>query len=166
MRRGVRRAAGGGLVAAALSVLAAGCPSEAHASAIGGAGSAPEPPTARAAQEPAPRRTLVAVIHVRFRFGRADLDAAGEAALTAIVNELRDDPTLTVDLEGATDPVGPLDYNMRLSQRRVETVERWLLANGVSRDRLIGAAGRGPLLDSAVEDDAKRRVAVKLMALQ
>jgi len=125
--------------------------------------SAPEPRTARTTPETATRRTLVSIVHVRFGFDRADLNVGAEAALATIAKELRDNPNLTIDLEGATDPVGTLDYNVRLSQRRVDVVRRWLVTNGVPRARIVGSIGRGPLLDASVKDDAKRRVMVKLM---
>jgi outer membrane protein OmpA-like peptidoglycan-associated protein len=70
---------------------------------------------------------------------------------------------MTIDLEGTTDPVGRLDYNLRLSQRRVETVRRWLVAKGVDRSRIVGSRGRGPLVNVSVKNDVKRRVIVKLM---
>jgi OOP family OmpA-OmpF porin len=100
---------------------------------------------------------------VPFAFDHADLDASAEAALAMIVKELRDNPHLTIDLEGSTDPVGPRDYNVRLSQRRVEAVRRWLVDKGVDRRRIVGSAGRGPLVGVAVQNSLKRRVVVKLM---
>jgi outer membrane protein OmpA-like peptidoglycan-associated protein len=108
-------------------------------------------------------RTLVGVVHVPFGFDRADLEPGAEAALAAIVKELREHPTMTIDLEGTTDGVGRLDYNLRLSQRRVEAVTRWLMARGVDRSRIVGAKGRGPVANTSVKDDVKRRVMVKLM---
>jgi outer membrane protein OmpA-like peptidoglycan-associated protein len=93
----------------------------------------------------------------------ADLDASAEAALTAIVKELRDSPHVTLDLEGATDPVGRLDYNIKLSQRRVEVVKRWLVDKGIAPNRIVGATARGPLSDASVKNNLKRRVMVKLM---
>lgn len=135
----------------------------AQAPSTGIRGNAVEPRTARSSPDAGLGRSLVGIIHVRFAFGRADLDAGAQAALTAIAKELRDNPQLTLDLEGATDPVGSLEYNVRLSQQRVETVQRWLERNGVSRTRIVGSVGRGPLVDASVSDDAKRRVMVKLM---
>jgi outer membrane protein OmpA-like peptidoglycan-associated protein len=119
------------------------------------------PPPAPAV--PAGRRTLIGVVHVPFAFDRADLDTTAEAALGAIVKELRDNPQMTLDLEGTTDPVGGLDYNLRLSQRRVETVRRWLVDKGIDRTRIVSSSGRGPLVDASVKNTSKRRVVVKLM---
>ncbi len=49
-----------------------------------------------------------------------------------------------IRIEGHTDSVGNLNYNMKLSQKRAETVVRYLVGRGgVSRDRLI-AEGFGP----------------------
>jgi outer membrane protein OmpA-like peptidoglycan-associated protein len=70
---------------------------------------------------------------------------------------------VTLDLEGTTDPVGRLDYNLKLSQRRVEVVKRWLMDKGVAPARIVGATARGPLSDAALKNDLKRRVMVKLM---
>jgi outer membrane protein OmpA-like peptidoglycan-associated protein len=108
-------------------------------------------------------RTLVAVIHVPFGFDRADLDPKAEVALAAILKELRENPAVTIDLEGSTDSVGRLDYNVRLSERRVEAVKRWLVGHGVDRARVIGSTARGPLANGPIAEPVKRRVMVKLM---
>ena len=121
-------------------------------------------PTATAPDRAARGRTLIGVIHVPFGFDRADLEPGSEAALGTIVKELREHPTMTIDLEGTTDTAGSLDYNLRLSQRRVETVTRWLTAKGVDRSRIVGTKGRGPVVSTSLKDDVKRRVMVKLMA--
>ena len=120
-------------------------------------------PTATAPDRVARGRTLIGVIHVPFAFDRADLEPGSEAALGTIVKELREHPTMTIDLEGTTDTAGSLDYNLRLSQRRVEAVTRWLTAKGVERNRIVGTKGLGPVVSTSQKDDAKRRVMVKLM---
>ncbi len=137
--------------------------------------STPAPAVARstppgAESPPPPRRiprtarTLVAVVQVPFGFDRADLDPAAKAALTPILDEMRRNTGLTIDLEGSTDLVGSADYNLKLSERRVEAVRRYLLGRGVARARIVGSTARGPLADVAVKDDSKRRVMVKLMS--
>jgi len=120
-------------------------------------------PTATVPDRAARGRTLIGVIHVPFGFDRADLEVGAEAALGSIVKELREHPTMTIDLEGTTDTVGNRDYNLRLSQRRVEAVSRWLTAKGVDRNRIVGTKGLGPVVSTSPKDDGKRRVMVKLM---
>ena len=126
-------------------------------------------PPGTAESKPTPDRipratpTLVAVVHVPFGFDRADLDPAAEAALVSILKEMRRNPGLTVGLEGSTDAIGSADYNLKLSQRRVEAVRRWLVSHGIERARIVSSTARGPLASVAVKDDLKRRVMVKLM---
>ena len=130
----------------------------------------PDSPTVARAIRPTPDhvppagRTLVAVVHVPFAFDRADVNPTAEAALATILKELRENPSVTIDLEGSTDSVGRLEYNVRLSERRVEAVKGWLVGHGVKRTRIIGSTARGPLPSGgAVTDSIKRRVMVKLM---
>jgi OmpA family protein len=106
---------------------------------------------ARSGPDPAARtdRMLVAVVHA-------------EAALASILKQVREQAGVTLELEGTTDAVGGYDYNLRLSQRRVAAVKRWLIQNGVNPARIIGATSRGPLDDPSLKDSAKRRVMVKV----
>jgi outer membrane protein OmpA-like peptidoglycan-associated protein len=123
----------------------------------------PAAPKNPMAQESVKVRALLGVVHVRFAFNRADLDDGAEKALASVLKELKDNPTLTVDLEGSTDSKGARDYNVQLSQRRVEAVRRFLLARGVESPRVVQSSGVGELKDGSVPEDQKRRVAVKLM---
>lgn len=107
-------------------------------------------------------RSLVETVNVHFGFDRWDLDDNAQTALLSMVKELREGPTLSVDLQGYTDPVGTHDYNVRLSQRRVEVVRRFLVKNGVDLPRIY-SVGLGPLQDRTIGDEQKRRVTVKLM---
>ena len=70
---------------------------------------------------------------------------------------MKENPRLAVELEGYTDPSGSLEYNLALSQRRVEAVRRFLVQQGVDLRR-IQAAGLGPIADSKLPADQKRRV--------
>jgi outer membrane protein OmpA-like peptidoglycan-associated protein len=109
-------------------------------------------------------RQQVETVSVHFGFDRWDLDDGAQTALLTIVQELQKNPRLTVDLEGFTDPVGPNDYNIQLSQRRVEAVKRYLVKQGVEQPR-IQTVGLGPLADRDSKEAApkRRRVSVNLM---
>jgi outer membrane protein OmpA-like peptidoglycan-associated protein len=106
-------------------------------------------------------RNLVETVEVRFGFGKADLGDAVQTALVGLAREMKENPRLAVELEGYTDSTGSLDYNLALSQRRVETVRRFLVQQGVDLRR-IHAAGLGPITDRTLPAEQKRRVTVKL----
>jgi outer membrane protein OmpA-like peptidoglycan-associated protein len=107
-------------------------------------------------------RDLVETIHVHFAFDRADLSDAAQTALLAVANELKHTPRLSVDLEGFTDTTGERDYNIALSQRRVEAVRRFLVQHGADLSR-VHSVGLGPLYGSQDDAARQRRVTVKLM---
>jgi outer membrane protein OmpA-like peptidoglycan-associated protein len=109
------------------------------------------------------KRQLVETLHVQFGFDKADLTDGAQTALATIMKELRANPALTVELEGFTDPTGPKNYNVTLSQRRVETVRRYLIEQGAELPR-IHSVGLGPLPGGKGDEVAKqRRVTLKLM---
>ena len=108
------------------------------------------------------KRSLVETIHVQFAFDKAELSDAAQTALATIVKELKENPNLTVDLEGFTDQTGARDYNVTLSQRRVESVRRFLVEQGAELPR-INSVGLGPVNGAKEEQAKQRRVSVKLM---
>jgi len=108
------------------------------------------------------KRSLVETVHVQFAFDKADLSDAAQTALAAIVKELQENPNLTVELEGFTDSTGPRDYNVSLSQRRVESVRRYFVEQGTELPR-INSVGLGPVNGAKEEQAKQRRVTVKLM---
>lgn len=109
-------------------------------------------------------RNPVQTLHVQFGFDKADLDDAAQSTLLVLTKKLRENPKLTVDLEGYADSVGSRDYNLWLSQKRVQMVRRYLVARGVEAAR-IRSTGAGHIADgSTPQEQAKnRRVTVKLM---
>jgi outer membrane protein OmpA-like peptidoglycan-associated protein len=109
-------------------------------------------------------RDLVDTVQVLFGFDRWDLNDAAQTALLTVVKELKQNPNLTVDLQGYTDPTGPREYNIQLSQRRVEAVRRYLIEQGLELPR-VSAVGLGPINEKvSPQERAKlRRVTVKMM---
>ena len=105
---------------------------------------------------------VVETVNVQFGFGRSELDDGAQTTLLGLVKEMQANPGLTVDLVGYTDTKGPRDYNYMLSQRRVESVRRFLVEKGVQIGR-IQAVGLGALSDRGTPEAQKRRVAAKLM---
>src|SRR5215467_10174555 len=107
-------------------------------------------------------------VAILFRFDKAELDDRGQTALLDVAKQLQENPNLVVELEGYTDSVGGSDYNVQLSQRRSETVRRFLVEKGVEMHR-IHSIGLGDVRPSADNNTPKgreqnRRVMVKFFA--
>jgi len=109
-------------------------------------------------------RSQVGTVHVLFAFDRSDLNKAAQTDLLSLIKKLRENPKFTVGLEGYADSAGARDYNLQLSQKRVEAVRRYLAEKGVEASR-IRSDSLGQLPDAGTpEEQAKnRRVTVKLM---
>ena len=127
----------------------------------------PEPdptPAPEAPEEPVvviEEPTLQIVDRIYFEFDSAKLDLRSYAVLDGVAETLNahlDIPMIRV--EGHTDWKGPAEYNLRLSQRRAESVVRYLtIKAGVSRVRLeaIGFGETRPLVPNArTEEDLAR----------
>ena len=73
-----------------------------------------------------------------------------------------------VELEGYTDSVGALPYNVQLSQRRSEAVRRFLVEKGIEMNRIhsIGLGDIKPSADNATPKgrEQNRRVMVRFFA--
>ena len=80
--------------------------------------------------------------NVLFKFDSADLQAEAMAQLGEIVQAMKQQPTLGVDVVGHADSRGTEAYNLALSQRRAEVVSDYLSASGVAAAR-ISASWRG-----------------------
>jgi len=107
-------------------------------------------------------RNLVETYQVQFGFDKWDLNDNAQTTLVAIIKEMKENQRLTVDLEGYADPVGTYPYNVGLSQRRVESVRRFLVEKGIELPR-IHLVGLGPITEKGTPNEQKRRVTVKMM---
>jgi outer membrane protein OmpA-like peptidoglycan-associated protein len=96
---------------------------------------------------------------IYFNLDSAKLQRRSYAVLDNVGEVLNEHPEIPIiRVEGHTDATGPFAYNMRLSQRRAESVVRYLVENGgVGEDRLI-AEGFGEM--RPLVPDAKTKAAL------
>lgn len=107
-------------------------------------------------------RNQVENYQVLFGFDKWDLNDNAQTTLVSIIKEMKENPNLTVDLQGYADPVGSYPYNVGLSQRRVESVRRFLVEKGIELPR-IHLIGLGPIAEKGTPNAEKRKVTVKLL---
>lgn len=80
---------------------------------------------------------------VFFAFDQYDLNAESRAFLDSMYSNLESRGFPMVEIAGYTDSVGPYDYNLRLSEKRAQSVLDYLVSLGVPADKL-SAKGFGP----------------------
>ena len=98
---------------------------------------------------------------VTFAFGKANLKPQAQAALDGIYGEIAQVHSAKVAVAGYTDRIGSDAGNLKLSQRRAETVANYFVAKGVSSDA-ISATGYGKAnpVTGATCDQVKGRKAL------
>jgi len=109
-------------------------------------------------------RAKIILRGVNFAFDSAELSPTDEEVLAVAVEQLSTNTQARVRVVGHTDSSGDPAYNQRLSDRRARAVLEYLIARGVSRDRLE-AAGRGesePIADNATSDGRAQNRRVEL----
>jgi outer membrane protein OmpA-like peptidoglycan-associated protein len=104
-----------------------------------------------------------------FSFDSAELSEEGKVALNKYRDKLR--PELAEAYEGViighTDSTGDPDYNLELSKRRAESVRDYLIANGVSADKLraIGRGDRAPLASNDTPEGRSENRRVEILVV-
>lgn len=78
----------------------------------------------------------VLIDNIFYDFDKATLRPESEKALDELVKLLNENPHVTIELSAHCDYKGSADYNKRLSQRRAESVVRYLIGKGIAKDRL------------------------------
>ena len=81
-------------------------------------------------------RVPVLIDNIFYDFDKYTLCAESTAALDELVKLLEENPNVTIELSSHCDYKGSEAYNKTLSQRRAETVVKYLISKGIKADRL------------------------------
>lgn len=104
--------------------------------------------------KPPATRALAGPMHLRFGYGGAALLPEDQARLGEVAEYLRAAPQARIFIVGHTDSHGSAGFNIGLSQRRAQAVQRQLTAlHGIDPGRMV-VEGRGknePLADNATD---------------
>lgn len=86
---------------------------------------------------PAPREAKrITLRGINFDFDKSNIKPEFQPVLDEAAQILQENPNIRVTIEGHCDSKGTDAYNDRLSQRRADSVKRYLVSGGVSGSRL------------------------------
>src|SRR5487761_2452218 len=101
------------------------------------------PPAPAPAPAPTPVAEKVTLsADALFDFDKSALRSDGKEKLDDLVGKLKAVDVQTIIDIGYTDRIGSKAYNLKLSERRAETVKAYLVSKGVPADRIL-AKGKG-----------------------
>ncbi len=75
---------------------------------------------------------------VYFGSDQAELTAQSKQRLVGFINLVKKNPEINIEISGHTDSRGAEEYNLKLSQERIDSVLEYLIESGVSRERISG----------------------------
>jgi outer membrane protein OmpA-like peptidoglycan-associated protein len=103
---------------------------------------------------------------VLFDFNKATLKPEAKSQLVGVLQVVKDQPGIRVQIVGHTDGIGSDAYNLKLSQRRAESVAAYMVQNGVPRQSIQteGHGKRDPVASNATAEGRaqNRRVDITL----
>jgi outer membrane protein OmpA-like peptidoglycan-associated protein len=105
---------------------------------------------------------------VQFKFNSATLDSQYMEVLDEIANTLMQNPDAIVVLEGRTDSMGSKDYNVKLGERRIDAVRRYLAVEKnvpVYRIHEISFGAERPIAENGTRDGREKNRAVTMTIL-
>ena len=89
-----------------------------------------------------PTDAPIKVENIHYEFGKWDLLPESVKALDSLVTVLELNPTIVIEIMSHTDFVGTTQFNSELSQKRAESVVKYLIEKGINPARLV-AKGYG-----------------------
>lgn len=104
---------------------------------------------------------------ILFDVDKATLQSESTKQLQHVVTLLKENPELKLEIQGHTDDQGADDYNLKLSQRRADTVVNYLGLFGIGSKRLTpkGFGESKPVMPNTTEEERAKNRRVELVKL-
>ncbi len=89
--------------------------------------------------------------NIFFETGKDELKEDSFVELDRVIQFLKENPKVTIEISGHTDNVGDKGFNKALSQKRADAVIKYLVENGIDKSRL---EGKGYGMEKSVADNS------------
>lgn len=110
----------------------------------------------------------VVLKNIFFDHDKSDLKDESKMELNKLVALLKENPEISIEIGGHTDNTGDEKYNQKLSEQRAKSVVDYLVANGISADRLSykGYGESAPIALNTTEEGraANRRTEFRIVS--
>jgi OmpA-OmpF porin, OOP family len=114
-----------------------------------------------------PKGETMVLDHLIFAQGKSVIDPKSYAQLDEVVQMMKENSKIEIQLEGHTDNQGNPKINLQLSQNRVEAVKKYLVDKGIAKNRIQTKAfgGTQPLRNEMTQEARalNRRVEMRVL---
>lgn len=97
----------------------------------------PNPDTTIAKNNPKTTNQDVEKYRVAFNFDSYALSPKTRVAIDSVIDIMKADPTLMIEVRGHTCNIGSLESNQAISERRAEMVKAYMVQKGIAPERII-----------------------------
>src|ERR1035437_6359788 len=87
-------------------------------------------------------KSMTIIENVYYDYGKWDLLPQAVITLNKVINVMKANPGVTIEVLSHTDSRGNSDFNLELSQKRAQTAVDYIISKGVDKKRLV-AIGKG-----------------------
>jgi outer membrane protein OmpA-like peptidoglycan-associated protein len=110
---------------------------------------------------------MLTLNNIFFDYNKSVLKPESFPELDRLVKLMDGQATMEVEISGHTDPAGPADYNMKLSEKRANSVASYLIDKGIVKGRIkVTFFGESRLIDKSNTPEGNkknRRVEFKIL---
>lgn len=121
-----------------------------------------ETKTCKLPEKPQTEVVKKAYENLTFQSGKDIILPTSFPTLDELANYLKTIPAFSLSLEGHTDSQGDDDYNQKLSEKRAQSVKKYLVGKGIEEARIkaVGYGETKPIADNATAEgrEKNRRV--------
>jgi len=114
-----------------------------------------------------PKGQTIILDDLIFAQGKSVIDPKSYPGLDEVVQMMKENPKIEIQLEGHTDNVGSPKANLELSQDRVDAVKKYIVGKGVNKNRIqTKAFGGSQPLGNEMTPEARsknRRVEMRIL---
>ena len=111
---------------------------------------------------------IVQLRDIFFDTDKSELLPRSFVELNKLLNLMRENPTMIIEVRGHTDIIGEDDYNLYLSRKRAKAVVEYLNENGIAktRTRYKGFGNTQPIAPNNTEEGRKYNRRVEFLILK
>ena len=115
-----------------------------------------------------PKGQTIVLKDLIFAQGKSVIDPKSYPGLNEVVQMMKENSTIEIQLEGHTDNVGSPKANLELSQDRVDAVKKYLVQKGISKSRIQTKAfgGTQPLGNELTPEARMKNRRVEMRVLK
>lgn len=100
----------------------------------------------------AKKDSLTIVENVYYNYGEAKILPEAATTLDKVINLMKNDPMLVIDLSAHTDSRSTVEFNLKLSEQRAKAAVDYIMKGGITKDRISGKGyGESKLINKCAD---------------